>query len=59
MVAKKYMENWFVWIFVDLVYLPLYYSKHLPLTTILYFLFLILAIRGYKEWNQKTIRHAA
>jgi nicotinamide mononucleotide transporter len=52
MIAKKYIENWIVWILADLVYLPLYIVKHLPLTAILYFIFLILAVKGYIEWKK-------
>ncbi len=59
MIAKKYIENWIVWIIVDLAYLPLYLSKHLPLTTVLYFLFLLMAFKGYKEWKQKPTIDAA
>jgi nicotinamide mononucleotide transporter len=53
MIAKKYIENWIVWIVVDLAYLPLYLSKNLPLTAILYTLFLLMAFKGYQEWKKK------
>ncbi len=53
MIAKKMIENWIVWIVVDLIYLPLYYVKQLPFTVILYSIFLILAINGYTEWKKR------
>lgn len=52
MIAKKKIENWILWIIVDLFYLPMYISKGLPLTAILYFIFLVLAIKGFKEWKK-------
>jgi nicotinamide mononucleotide transporter len=57
MIAKKFIENWIVWIVVDIIYIPLYYIKHLPLTTLLYFIFLLMAINGYTEWKKKPIIH--
>jgi nicotinamide mononucleotide transporter len=57
MIAKKYIENWIVWIAVNIIYIPMYYYKELPLTAILYTLFLLLAIRGLYEWKKK-ISHA-
>ena len=59
MIAKKYIENWIVWIVVDIAYLPLYYFKHLPLTAILYGLFLLMAFRGYNEWKRKPMTDAS
>ncbi len=55
MIAKKMIQNWIVWIVVDLIYLPLYFVKNLPLTAILYFMFLILAFKGYSEWKKNLI----
>lgn len=50
MIAKRYIENWILWIIADILYVPLYFIKGLPLTTLLYILFLFLAIKGYAEW---------
>jgi nicotinamide mononucleotide transporter len=57
MIAKRYIENWIVWIMVDIIYLPMYYQKHLPLTVILYFIFLVMAFKGYAEWKKNTVKH--
>ena len=50
---KKYLENWSLWIFVDLIYLYQYSAKELYLTTGLYAAFLLLAIIGYREWKRE------
>ena len=55
MIARKMIENWIVWIVVDIVYLPLYIIKGLPLTALLYFIFLLLAIRGYVDWKKQLV----
>jgi nicotinamide mononucleotide transporter len=56
MIAKKIIDNWIVWIVVDVIYIPVYIFKHLPLTAILYAIFLIMAFRGYREWKV-TLHH--
>ena len=50
LLTRKYIENWIVWIAVNAVYIPLYLYKHLVLTAVLYLVYLLLAIAGYKEW---------
>jgi nicotinamide mononucleotide transporter len=55
MVAKKFIENWVVWIVANIIYIPLFLVKQLPLTAILYGIFLILAIIGYMDWKKKLI----
>jgi nicotinamide mononucleotide transporter len=55
MIAKKYIENWIVWIVADIIYIPLYCVKNLPLTAFLYFIFLLLAFNGYREWKKKLM----
>ncbi len=53
MIAKKKIENWIVWIAADIIYVGMYVFKNLHLTAILYFIFILLAIKGYNEWKQK------
>jgi len=48
--CKKYVESWWLWIAVDVVYIPLYVIKGLWLTSGLYLVFLILSIVGLREW---------
>lgn len=52
LLTKKYIENWYVWIFVDVIYIGLYIYKGLMLTGVLYFIFLCMCIVGYKEWKK-------
>jgi nicotinamide mononucleotide transporter len=50
--TKKYVESWWIWITVDIIYVPLYIYKHLRLTSVLYFVFLLLCVMGLREWSR-------
>lgn len=53
MMAKKRLENWLVWLAVDVVYIGVFTYKELYLTSFLYFIFLILATMGYLDWKKE------
>ena len=53
--AKRKIENWIVWIIADMLYVGMYIYKHLYFTSILYFIFIILAIAGYREWKKVLV----
>jgi len=50
--TKKYLESWWIWIAVDIIYVPLYLYKHLRLTSGLYFVFLLLCVMGLRKWSR-------
>ncbi|MCB1295280.1 MAG: nicotinamide mononucleotide transporter [Gordonia sp.] len=49
--ARKILEQWWVWITVDVVSIPLYAHKGLWLTAVLYTGFLALCIDGLRRWR--------
>jgi nicotinamide mononucleotide transporter len=53
MQARKYIENWWIWILADCIYIPLYFSKALPLTGVLYILFMATCFYGIYDWQRK------
>jgi nicotinamide mononucleotide transporter len=53
--ARKYIENWILWITANLGYIVMYFSKNLMGTSVLYVLLLGLAIYGYWGWRKTLI----
>lgn len=54
LLAKRYVENWLLWIIVNVICIFLYLKKEMLLLTIEYILFLILAIKGFWDWKLIT-----
>jgi nicotinamide mononucleotide transporter len=51
MMTKKLLENWIVWVAVDVVYIGMFIYKSLYVTSLLYFVFLVLSVMGYRQWK--------
>jgi nicotinamide mononucleotide transporter len=51
LLARKKVENWHVWIVVDVLYVGLYVFKDLHVTALLYAVFVVLAARGLRAWS--------
>ena len=52
MLARKVLEHWLVWIFVDSVAAGLYFYKGLYPSFLLYLIFTIIAVIGYFQWKR-------
>ena len=50
--ARKYMEQWFFWIAVDVVCTFLYVTKGIPFKAGLYGLYVVIAVAGWFKWRQ-------
>ncbi len=50
--ARKYLEQWIIWIIVDVVTCALYFYKDIPFKASLYALYVIIAILGYRKWRR-------
>ena len=50
--ARKYIEQWFFWIVVDVISCYLYIGKGIPFKASLYGLYAIIAIAGYFKWKK-------
>jgi len=55
LLTKKWLENWYVWMTADVIYVGLYVYKHLYLTSALYLLFLCLCVFGLRQWRQSLV----
>lgn len=58
LLGRKKVENWIVWIVVDVLYVGLYLFKGLNLTAFLYALFVVLAYAGLRTWSTAARRDA-
>lgn len=52
MMTRKILENWLIWIAVDVVYVGMFIYKQLYLTAGLYAVFFVLAVFGYRSWKR-------
>ncbi len=53
MVVKKYIENWVIWIAIDFIAAGMYFYKELYLTGLLFLVYSIIAIFGYRNWKKQ------
>ena len=52
MLARKVIEQWWVWLVVDLASVGLFAYKDLYFTATLYLLYAVIAIFGYMKWKK-------
>lgn len=55
LLSRKKLENWHVWIIVDVLYVALYVHKGLMLTALLYGLFVAMAAIGLLAWRKSML----
>ena len=58
LLMRKRLENWWLWIGVDALYVPILWHKHLYPTSGLYGAYLLLAVYGYVEWRKAMVSKA-
>ncbi|HEX8071371.1 MAG TPA: nicotinamide riboside transporter PnuC [Pyrinomonadaceae bacterium] len=52
MLNRKLVENWYVWLAADVLYVYLYVARDLRLTALLYFVFLCMCVAGLLSWRR-------
>jgi nicotinamide mononucleotide transporter len=52
MLARKFVEQWLVWLVVDLLSSVLYFYKDIPFTASLYGIYTVIAVFGYLKWHK-------
>ncbi|MDB5159327.1 MAG: nicotinamide mononucleotide transporter [Mucilaginibacter sp.] len=50
--ARKVLENWLIWVFVDVIYVGVYIYKDLHLTAVMYAIYVAIALMGYFDWKR-------
>lgn len=58
MTARKWIENWILWIVINTISVPLYIVRDLMPTAVLYVALWLLAFLGYFQWR-KTLQPAS
>ncbi len=53
LLCRKRLEHWLLWMAADMIYVPLYFSRDLPLTGLLYALFLVMCVVGWSQWRRQ------
>ncbi len=53
LLGRKFIENWAVWIVVNIVSVGLFAYKGLWLTALLYTVFIALSVLGWRAWHRK------
>lgn len=53
MLARKILEHWLVWVFVDTFSIGLFWYKDLHPTVILFVVYTVMAVIGYVEWKKE------
>lgn len=54
LLGRKYVENWPMWIAVNVVSVALFAYKGYYLTVLLYAIFIVLSVVGWKAWRQQV-----
>jgi nicotinamide mononucleotide transporter len=54
LMAQKKIESWYYWILVNIIGIGLYYAKDVKFISLLYAIFLLMAINGLISWIKTT-----
>jgi len=52
MTARKYIDNWIVWLVVDVIATAMYLYKGIDFYALLYGIYLIMAVMGWRAWQR-------
>ena len=57
MLGQKYVENWIFWIVADVVYLGFFYVDKIWPSVILFVVFIVLAVKGWRDWRKVIFQY--
>jgi nicotinamide mononucleotide transporter len=55
MMTRKLLENWMLWIVLDIAYVGMFIFKGLYLTAANYAVYLVLAVLGHIAWKRSLV----
>lgn len=53
LLARKVLENWLIWVFVDIIYVVIYAVKNLDAYAFMFVVYIIIAVYGYIDWRRE------
>jgi nicotinamide mononucleotide transporter len=56
LLMRKILENWILWIVVDVLSVGIYVAKGVYLTSALYAVYLLLAVLGWRAWRRPRVQ---
>ena len=59
MLTRKLIENWLLWLSADVIYVALYASRSLYLTSVLYAVFFAMCLAGLAQWRASLLGRRA
>jgi nicotinamide mononucleotide transporter len=59
MVARRVIENWLYWIVIDAVAAVLYFQQGRTQTGVLFLIYVIIAVQGYRVWLRRPETRAS
>lgn len=54
LLARKVLQNWLIWVFINIIYVGIYLFKDLHLTAIMYAIYIPIAVMGYLDWKKEV-----
>ena len=58
LMARKVMENWLYWIVIDAFAIALYWQTGFYVTIVMFLVYLILAVYGYRNWKRLSTQQS-
>lgn len=52
---RKNIEAWALWIIADILYIRLFINSEHYMSAILYFIFLLMSIKGFVDWKKELM----
>jgi len=59
LMTRKVIEHWWVWMAADVIYIYLYASRNLYLTSLLYIIFFAMCVVGLRDWLRDSAAQQA
>lgn len=50
--SRKKIESWVLWFIIDVLAVGIYFVKGIPLYSLLYLIYLAMAVMGYRAWRE-------